>query len=54
MWKRMAEALGRVVVEGGLHVGYPGVEGSSGEPRPSYASGGEHRVPDSGDMLVQQ
>ena len=50
----VAESLGRVVVECGLHVGYPGVEGSGCEPRPSYASGGEHRVPDSGNMLVQQ
>ena len=48
------ESFGRIVVEGGLHVGYPGVEGSGREPRPTYSSSCEHGVPDSGNMLVQQ
>ena len=50
----MMESFGCVMVEGGLHVGYPGVEGSGREPRPTYSSSCEHGVPDSGNMLVQQ
>ena len=50
----MTESFGRIVVEGGLHVGYPGVEGRGRERRSTHSCRGEHGVPDSGDMLVQQ
>ena len=48
------ESFGRVVVQGGLHVGDPGVEGSGGERWSSDTGGIEHGVADMGHMLVQQ
>ena len=54
MRRFMAESLGGVVAEGGLHVGNPRVEGCGTESWSSDTSGSEHGVPDPGHMLVQQ
>ena len=37
----VSDAFGCVVVQRGLHVGYPGLEGGRGEARSSHSSGGE-------------
>ena len=40
--------------QGGLHGGYPGLEGSGGEAWSSHSCGGEYRSFDVSDMLVEE
>ena len=50
----VSDALGGVMFQSGLHVGYSGLEGRRGEARSSHSSSGEDPAFDVGDVLVEE